>query len=101
MKTLKFQGHSDDIFEAAGDEYYRDFAALVESSEGALVVRAFYGEGSHNKGVWCIGIEPVDEDKQIPSWPVRFKLSEQGYSTLMELDCPDDTEVSDLGILID
>ena len=93
-KELTFTGHSDDIFEAAGDEYYSPFVAKVTADDGSLVVRAFYGEGDHNEGVWCIGIEPVGEEHQIPAWPVQIALADNGYSPTMILTVPDEATVT-------
>lgn len=79
---VAFEGHSDDIFIAGGEEYYAPFNLLVAGDGGRLVVTARYGE---REGVWNIGLEPVDEDIPIPQWSPRFCLAENGYSIRMVL----------------
>lgn len=90
MKTLKFQGHSDDIFgeynvikdeEAAYDKLCR-----IQVGD-ALIVHGLYVAG----GVWMVGISQVDEDTSIPDWPMRW--TSEKYSVVLEIDVPDETVV--------
>ena len=94
MKTLKFNGYSDDIF---GEYHISDvevdncasgkpIQCKISSSEGELIV---VGQYNRNKnGCWDVGISQVDEGVSIPCWPVRF--SGEGYSAVLEIDVPDD-----------
>lgn len=40
---------------------------------------------------------------RIPEWPVKFRLAENGYSTELEIEVPDDTFVTGYadGVLIE
>lgn len=82
LTEVKFEGQSDDIFMAGGDEFYSPFAVLVTGDNGRLIVRARYD------GVWNIGVQPVDEDVSMPDWPARFTLAENGYSACLTLSIP-------------
>ena len=84
MSEMTFQGHSDDIFEAAGEEYYAPFAVIVVSDGGQLVVRADYTQN----GVWNIGVEPVDEGVPIPDWDFKIGTANNGYSALLTITTP-------------
>lgn len=104
MKTLKFSGASDDLFEIEGtgrgepDEIgadQHDMAAVkVANDHGGLIVLAVYAPSVVGVGCWSIGISPIDEDVAIPAWPVRISAAGNGYSTMLELDVPDDVRVS-------
>lgn len=88
MKKLEFYGHSDDVFVAGDDECYTS-TALIESSEGSIFVRAEYLDN----GCWSIGIAPSDEDEKMPVWPISYRQSDRGYSTVMTIEVPDDAKV--------
>lgn len=99
-KTLRFYGSSDDNFEIEGairDEISKfDHHGLqfkLSSSEGQILIVGNYGESAPG-AVWTIGIAPVDEDIPIPAWAVKFRLAENGYSTELEIEVPDDTVVT-------
>lgn len=91
MKTLKFQGHSDDIFgeyKSVEDEESIDGDTPVRIQVGdALVVYGLYVDG----GVWMVGISQVDDGVPIPDWPMRWKS--ETYSIVLEIDVPDETEI--------
>lgn len=105
MKTLRFEGSSDDTFSCRGpgiDVDHDDCATfsarfmLVKSEAGALVVQGQYG-CVPNSGTWMIGIAPYDPDDSAPAWyppwPIRFEAHPRGYSTTLVMDCPDDVTV--------
>ncbi len=101
-RTLKFYGASDDLFECEGttgnepDEIgcYDKPAAVVIEAMGrvGLQVIASY-DGAHENAVWAIGIAPLDEDIQLPDWPMEWKLGVRGYSTELTITVPDDAVV--------
>lgn len=88
-KKLEFYGHSDDVFVAGGDEFYSS-EVLVTSSVGDLIVSAYYLDNA----CWAIGIAPADEDKEMPSWPISYRQSKYGYSTVLTIEAPDDAKVT-------
>ncbi len=107
MRTLKFYGGSDDLFEIEGtvrtepDEegcYDRPAIANIKAAEGELNIVAVYAPKGCDVGCWAIGIMPADEDIPIPPWPVSFKLNEirpgKGYSAELTIPAPDDAVVS-------
>jgi len=95
MKELRFYGASDDLFECEGAirEEIGCFDSVglyhLKSSEGELLVVAQYLES----GLWSIGISPVDEGVAVPPWPCAYSIYEHGYSTLLTMQVPDDTEL--------
>lgn len=112
MRTLKFWGESDDLFEIVGtrrgepDEIgcfnQRNGPPSVllasESDGGRLIVIASYapGQGRDKVACWAIGIAPADEDVPLPAWPMRWALGGRGYSTELQIDVPDDTTAREL-----
>lgn len=100
MKTVSFEGASDDLIEVegcdGGDEYgvwnngdsYKGTFTLVEGNEPRMNVHAFYD------GCWSFGIGMVDEDVALPDWPTRLKSpGGRGYTTRLEIDIPDNVFV--------
>ena len=113
MRTLKFYGASDDLFEiegARGDE--PDEICLCDRPvtvslklepppyDGGPEV-GIVPEGLHVTGLyapndatacWMIGIAPLDEGLDMPGWPMRWRFD--GYTTVLEIDAPDDVVVA-------
>jgi len=95
MKELRFYGASDDLFECEGAirEEVGCFNSVgvyhLKSSEGELLVTGYYLDS----GLWTIGISPANEGISIPSWPYSYSIYEHGYSALLTLQVPDDTEL--------
>lgn len=98
MKTLRMYGASDDLVEAEGvpgaDEFgaegSHDIAATFVLG-GKMRIHALYT----HVGCWGFAISQVDEDVQLPDWPIRISqyndgIRPGGYSTLLEVDVPDD-----------
>lgn len=96
MKTLKFQGYSDDTFGEYGvtnDDCDncangKPIHCLITADDGAMFVTGLYSVNPIG-GVWTIGISQLDEDVKIPAWPIRFTTSDTGYSPVLEIDVPD------------
>ncbi|WP_454917347.1 hypothetical protein [Xanthobacter sediminis] len=108
MRTLKFYGSSDDLFEIDGtgrgepDEIgcFQGIPAVKVANEhtGLIVVAVYAAHDSMPPGMpgcWTIGLCPIDEDIPLPHWDMRW--SAKGYSTLLEVDVPDDVIVSMIG----
>ena len=100
MKTLMFEGHSDDTFGelTTGEDHDNCannapiiFKVLSLSAGAGVLVIGHYHLAPD--GVWTIGLAPVQEDSPIPDWPTRFRLSDRGYSPALEIDVPDDAHV--------
>ena len=104
MRTLKFSGSSDDVFQyeedRGGDEAYAygdDIAAYkVSTDHGGLIVVGAYSPKAAGNGCWAVGVLPLEEDIQIPAWPLRIGMAENGYSALLTIEAPDDVRVTPL-----
>lgn len=101
-RTLKFYGCSDDLFEIEGthgdepDEigcYDKPCVVKIQSGDDALCVVGMYAPGNV-AGCWSIGLMPVDEDREMPNWPVTYKLGGRGYSTELTMSVPDNAVVT-------
>lgn len=110
MRTLKFYGASDDLFEIVGtvrpepDEIgvgESPVVVKIKSSGGEVCVVALYSPG--DTACWSVGLMPVDEGVPIPPWAVSFKNHDNGsrspgcgnlYSAEMTIVVPDDAVVS-------
>lgn len=96
MKTLKFHGYSDDSF----GEYGLTETDHDNCASGAAITfqvsaedKSVYVTGQYSRcgsGCWSVSVEPADEDN-LPDWPMRIYF--EGYSTVIEIDVPDDTTV--------
>lgn len=104
MKTISFYGASDDLIEVDfGDGKKEEYSAYRSDEEvrGSFTigtkmrVHAVYGA---TNGCWSFAISPEDEGIPIPDWPIRFSLAPDcPYSTLLEIDVPDDIRVVKIG----
>lgn len=106
MKTLQFQGYSDDTFGEYGvtnDDYDccangKPIVWMLDdtaSDDGMLVVGQYSGRDwlDDQPGCWLIGIQQLDEDVPLPAWPMRWSTAENGYSPSLEIDVPDSVAV--------
>ena len=97
MKTLRFQGFSDDTFgeyNETNDDVDNcadgtPIQCVIESTEGKLVVVGHY-ELHPTDGCWTIGISNYDEETPIPNWNIRMGQAPRPYSPSIEIDVPDD-----------
>jgi hypothetical protein len=97
-------GYSDDLVESEGITGCNEFSAWsdkeiaahfhVLSSEGKLEIIALYNN------CWGFAVLQVDEEHPLPEWPIfitqsQNSLHEAGphYSTLLEINCPDDAKL--------
>jgi hypothetical protein len=97
MKTLTMYGASDDLVEADGipgadefDCYQPRPGEDIHASfvlGGRMRIRAIYD------GCWSFAIGQVEEETPLPDWPIRISQHERGYSTLVEIDVPDDVSL--------
>ncbi len=103
MRTLKFYGASDDLFECEGtdtgigepDEINcYDKSCVIEiktrSEEGLRVVGTY---AVADNACWMIGIAPLDENQPIPSWTISYKNGDNGYTAELTILTPDDAVV--------
>lgn len=94
MRTLRFEGYSDDTFGWTGDDGTGDDhdgcasgsvrVYLIQKDGHRMLVTGAYGKGS---GCWAVGIAPAEEGDSLPPWPMRWSF--EGYSTILEIDAPD------------
>lgn len=106
MKTLRFEGYSDDTFGeyATANEDYDNCASgepivfkvwSISANDGLYVV------GQYCPGPctgWLIGVARLndDDDRHMPEWPMRFERSadkNHTYSPALFIDAPDDATV--------
>ena len=104
MKTLRFEGYSDDTFGeyALTREDYDNRASgepiefMVSSGADRLLVTGQHCP-SRMSGGWMIGVtsalDPGGSDRPVPAWPIRFEQSEREYSPALIIEAPDDVEV--------
>lgn len=98
MRTLKFSGASDDLFEIEGsrnhepDEQAPGTVELKDADGNGLRIYAEYGVAGNT--CWMIGVAPMDEDIQIPDWPMSYRLAGRGYSAELTIEAPDSAVLS-------
>lgn len=96
-------GASDDLVEVAGCANADEFntrgdwsAVLIAPDGGRMRVYARYELG----GCWSVGVGQVDEDHQLPAWPVTITQApamnpdNPGYSALLTIDAPEGTQLA-------
>jgi len=89
-RTITFYGHSDDIIiweDSLGqyDETYKNNLKLLDIDGNGLKIFAKYD------GCWGFGINLLDEDIPLPSWPISFSF--EGYTTKMSIEVPVATHI--------
>ena len=99
MRTLKFSGHSDDVFQyydsdGGGDEAYGSPAVFKLTHKDYSVLVVGYYNPRDACGCWSVGLCQTDEDLPIPPWSPRFDA--EGYSTVLYLNVPDSVKVEAL-----
>jgi hypothetical protein len=108
MRTLVFQGHSDDLFCMEGERrgepdemgcFGGAAAARIATAEGVglIVVGTYSMARLPRTGGWIIGLSQLDEDVPLPDWPMRWRTAENGYSPRLEIDVPDAAVVERVG----
>ena len=110
MKTLWFEGSSDDTFglTRCGDDTSHcddydncasgkpiEWRVWSPETDDSLIVTGQYAPGT-SEG-WLIGIAPaphVDgEEHNIPTWPIRFERGSREYSPRLVIEAPNDVQV--------
>ena len=105
MKTLTFQGYSDDTFACEGPEIDVDYDTCASGAMVAMEVRgdgeALLVTGQYAPGPvagWTIGVGPVDgpdhDGQHIAPWPIRIEQSARPYSPQLVIEAPDDVSVT-------
>mgnify|MGYP000918093901 CR=1 FL=1 len=101
MKTLRFEGYSDDTFGeyAITNEDYDNCANgkpivfRVRAEGRSLLVIGHYAPEPIPTGAgWIVGVSPDESDDEvIPSWPMRIAPGvTTRYSPALYIDVPDD-----------
>ena len=103
MKTLRFEGYSDDTFgEYAVTKEDHDNCAngepIVFKVSSASAASGLYVTGQYCPGPctgWLIRIARAHEndDERVPDWPMRFVAGERPYTPALLIDAPDDVTV--------
>jgi hypothetical protein len=100
VKTLRFEGYSDDTFGeyALTNEDFDNCASgkpveiLVEAGGERMVVVGQYCPGQC--GGWMIGVShhrDTDADEHhLPDWPMRIERAERTYTPALVIEAPDD-----------
>lgn len=110
MKTLWFEGSSDDTFgmtrcgdnrrtcddyDNCGSREPIEWRVWSPETDDSFIVTGQYAPGT-SEG-WLIGIAPaphVDgEEHHIPTWPIRFERGGREYSPRLVIEAPDDVQV--------
>ena len=101
--TIRIYGGSDDLVEVEGCKGADEFGAplsggrlwrgdLIAPDGGSLRVHMIYD------GCWHVAVGQVDDGVPLPAWPLRFE-TEQGYSTVLVVDAPEGTRLTNVGEL--
>ena len=106
MKEIRVQGNSDDTFgcyygDHTGDDHDdcatgKLMAFSIKSGDEGLIVTGRYSPEPIDNGTWNIGVALLAEDVPFPAWPMRFVISELGYSPVLIIEAPDDVVCTDL-----
>jgi hypothetical protein len=97
-------GASDDLVEVAGcdgaDEFGSDdWQGDLTAPDGSQM--RVYCQYRVN-GTWSVGVGQVDEELQLPGWPVVVQQAaamnpdNPGYSALLAIDAPDGTRLANI-----
>lgn len=100
MIKIEAYGASDDLVEvegcSGGDEFTHYNAGiwrgdLVAPDGGSLRLHIFYD------GCWHVAVGQVDEEFNFPNWPISFRQEAAGYSTVLTVEAPDGTRLTNVG----
>lgn len=101
---ITIYGASDDLVEVAGcdgaDEFNTDdwFSDLIAPDDSRMRVHCRF----EINGCWSVGVGQVDEDHQLPGWPVTITQApamnpdNPGYSALLTIDAPEGTHLENV-----
>lgn len=99
MRTIMIYGASDDLIEIEGSTFPEpdEFSPApespgvvkIEDSEGGRLLVFVQYAANNLSPCWMIGLSQVDEDDPFPAWPIRWSITERGYSMKLEIDLPD------------
>lgn len=94
--NITINGVSDDLVEVAvgdkSDEFNSDdwTAVLIDKTGARMRIYCRY----ERSGCWSVGVGQVDEEFQLPGWPVTITQApamnpdNPGYSALLTIDAP-------------
>jgi hypothetical protein len=101
---ITIYGASDDLVEVDGCEGADEFGVdrwhgdLIAPDGSQMRVHCWYGDN----GCWQVGVGQVDEDVQLPAWPVTITQApamnpdNPGYSALLTIDAPEGTRLANI-----
>lgn len=100
MKTLKFEGYSDDTFGCDEADYDncasgQPIVFNVVSGGAGVVVSGQYAPV--HCGGWLVGVstyDPTHDDVSLPPWPMRIEPGSSTYTPALIIEVPDDAEVT-------
>lgn len=98
---IKIYGASNDLINVEGCKGADQFSSyadgrlmwrgdLVAPNNGQMRIYGIYD------GCWHFSIGQVDEDVPLPSWPVLISQHERGRSTLVEINAPEGTRLTNV-----
>lgn len=102
MRTLKFYGASDDLFEIEGttkdepDEigcFNSPVTVWVGNEDEGIFITGMYAP-NNSSSCWMIGISQMDEDMPLPDWEMSWGIGGRGYSVELTIEVPEGVVVS-------
>ena len=100
FRELRFEGHSDDTFGEYG-WFREDYDCCASGAMIVFKVTDPRGNGLHvcgqysgkqwpdaMPGCWLVGIQQLEEDVPLPNWPMRWEMSDAGYSPTLFVSVP-------------
>ena len=98
MQKAQFYGSSDDLIEISGVKGGDEYTISSDETNGKTITSFNLGGQMRihviYDGCWSFAVGQVDEDIKLPDWPIRISQSkENGYSTCLEIDVPDNVKV--------
>lgn len=103
MKSLRFSGHSDDVFHyeegntGRGEETslvgkVQAFKIINSKGDGLYVV-GLYAPSPLPGACWVVGIAQLEDEIPLPSWKIEYKTAANFYSPELVVYAPTDAEV--------
>lgn len=92
MKTFTIYGSSDDLVETSGVPGTDEFNIISSGDHvGTFILGQRIRIEVYYDGVWSFALAQVEEEIRFPDWPIRISQADNGYSTYIEIDVPDNT----------
>ena len=104
MRTITIYGASDDLIEIEGstlpepDEFSpapkNPGVVKIEDPDGGRLLVFVQYAANNLSPCWMIGLSQVDDEDLLPHWPIRWSITERGYSMKLEIDLPDGSVIT-------